>query len=163
MALANLPGNIFAYYATDYLGRKVTLLVSMLASAGSIFSILKIHSTTGTTVFSCVFAGVSVAGWNSLNILSAENFATRYAVWAMGLPLLVSVLSLPPFVSLLFLFFLLRIRCFFLLLSGLFSVTCFYFRLPATIPTPFALLPAINQQTRRGVWLPLGHPAALAA
>jgi len=84
VALANLPGNIFAYYATDYLGRKVTLLVSMLASAGSIFSILKIHSTTGTTVFSCVFAGVSVAGWNSLNILSAENFATRKRAAAFG-------------------------------------------------------------------------------
>lgn len=47
VALANIPGNLFAFWGVDWLGRRKTLLVSMLASAASVFSILEIHSTTG--------------------------------------------------------------------------------------------------------------------
>ncbi|EGD77660.1 hypothetical protein PTSG_08752 [Salpingoeca rosetta] len=85
VALANIPGNAFAFWGVDWLGRRKTLLISMLASAASVFSILKIHSTAGTTAFSCVFSGVSVAGWNALNILSAELYTTRQRGAAFGL------------------------------------------------------------------------------
>jgi hypothetical protein len=64
VACSNLPGNIFAYWSLDRLGRRLTLFLSMIASAASVFSILEVDSSAGTTVFSCVFAAVSVAGWN---------------------------------------------------------------------------------------------------
>eukprot|EP00730_Choanoeca_flexa_P002278 TRINITY_DN10985_c0_g4_i2.p1 TRINITY_DN10985_c0_g4~~TRINITY_DN10985_c0_g4_i2.p1 ORF type:complete len:579 (+),score=80.45 TRINITY_DN10985_c0_g4_i2:171-1739(+) len=85
VACSNLPGNIFAYWSLDRLGRRITLIVSMMASAASVFSILEINSTAGTTIFSCVFAAVSVAGWNALSILSAELFPTSHRGAAFGL------------------------------------------------------------------------------
>eukprot|EP00049_Salpingoeca_infusionum_P027077 m.30163 g.30163 ORF g.30163 m.30163 type:complete len:568 (-) comp9254_c0_seq1:137-1840(-) len=84
VALANLPGNIFALWAVEKLGRKVTLISSMAVSAVSIVSILEIHTSTGTTAFSCVFSGVSVAGWNALSILTAELYSTRKRGAAFG-------------------------------------------------------------------------------
>eukprot|EP00045_Choanoeca_perplexa_P010210 m.102744 g.102744 ORF g.102744 m.102744 type:complete len:570 (-) comp15194_c0_seq1:68-1777(-) len=85
VACANLPGNIFAYWSLDRLGRRLTLILSMIASAASVFSILEINSSAGTTIFSCVFAAVSVAGWNALSILSAELFPTSRRGAAFGL------------------------------------------------------------------------------
>eukprot|EP00055_Hartaetosiga_balthica_P010728 m.46796 g.46796 ORF g.46796 m.46796 type:complete len:545 (+) comp7288_c0_seq1:224-1858(+) len=84
VALANLPGNVFAFWAVDKLGRRMTLVVSMLVSALSVFSIFGIHTTIGTTIFSCFFSAVSVAGWNALNILSTEKFPTAQRAAAFG-------------------------------------------------------------------------------
>jgi len=84
-ALANLPGNVLSAYTVEWIGRAKTLALSMLVSAVAVFCIPAVKTTTATIVFSCVFNGVSVGGWNALNILSTELFPTRQRGSAFGL------------------------------------------------------------------------------
>eukprot|EP00051_Salpingoeca_urceolata_P004170 m.63245 g.63245 ORF g.63245 m.63245 type:complete len:450 (-) comp13437_c0_seq1:26-1375(-) len=84
VSVSNLPGNLACLWALDRIGSKATLAISMWTSAASVLTIFAVHSSTGTTVFSCAFSGLSVAGWNSLDVLSAELFPTELRGTAFG-------------------------------------------------------------------------------
>jgi len=50
----------------------------MLISGISVFFIWWVKATEDVVVIlSCVFNGVSIAGWNALNVLSASSFPTE--------------------------------------------------------------------------------------
>lgn len=85
VALSNLPGNIFATWAVEKLGRRKTMAVSMALSGICVFMIPRLHKTSETVAFSCIFSAVSVAGWNTLDILSTEMFTTALRGCAFGL------------------------------------------------------------------------------
>lgn len=85
VALSNLPGNAFAYFMVDNIGRKWTLIISLVLSGSSVFSVLFISSTSGVTAFSCVFAAVSVAAWNALDVIVVELFPTQNRSSAFGI------------------------------------------------------------------------------
>lgn len=48
VGLANLPGNTFSYLMVDRIGRKWTLVLSLILSGACVFVVLAITSTTGT-------------------------------------------------------------------------------------------------------------------
>jgi len=84
-ALSNLPGNIFTIIVIDRLGRKTLLASSMVLSAVSVFFIATLHSKLESVIFSCIFGGISVIGWNALDVLSMELFPTELRSTATGL------------------------------------------------------------------------------
>lgn len=84
VATANLPGNVFAYFAVDRLGRKWTLWTSLSLSGIAVFFILGVKTTAGVTVFSSVFAAVSVSSWNVLDVMMVEYFPTHTRSTAFG-------------------------------------------------------------------------------
>eukprot|EP00042_Codosiga_hollandica_P040885 m.357899 g.357899 ORF g.357899 m.357899 type:complete len:556 (+) comp55978_c1_seq1:140-1807(+) len=84
-AIANLPGNIISAWSVEAIGRARTLVISMIVSAICVFFIFFVKTTAGVTAFSCVFAAVSVGGWNALNLLSTEPFPTKQRGSAYGL------------------------------------------------------------------------------
>lgn len=77
VALANLPGNIASVYLVDALGRRLTACLCM---AGACISALLFAAAPAygswPTVAACVFNGISVGGWNSLDMISSELFPT---------------------------------------------------------------------------------------
>eukprot|EP01097_Dermamoeba_algensis_P002257 TRINITY_DN1900_c0_g2_i1.p1 TRINITY_DN1900_c0_g2~~TRINITY_DN1900_c0_g2_i1.p1 ORF type:complete len:613 (-),score=96.30 TRINITY_DN1900_c0_g2_i1:737-2575(-) len=85
---ANLPGNIISSLLVDRLGRKWLLVCSMLGSglvAGLLSLLLWQGTSQGVVVaLACLFNGISVGGWNSLDVLSAESFPTVLRTTAMG-------------------------------------------------------------------------------
>lgn len=83
-ALSNLPGNIFTIFLMDKIGRKILLVSSMVISGASVFSILLISNRTTNLIVSCVFGGVSVIGWNALDVLSTELFPTKIRSTGIG-------------------------------------------------------------------------------
>lgn len=84
VALSNLPGNLFSSWAVERLGRRMLLVLCLAVSGGCVFSIFGVHSSLGTVVFSCVFSGVSVGGWNALDVLSVELYHTDKRSTAFG-------------------------------------------------------------------------------
>lgn len=84
ISLAQLPGTILSAYSIQLLGRKPTLTLSLLLSGISIFFVLMVSSTAERIASSCLFSGVSVAAWNTLNVVSAELFSTEIRASAYG-------------------------------------------------------------------------------
>lgn len=85
VGLANLPGNAFSYLLVDRVGRKWTLVLSLILSGAAVFIVLAITSTDGVVAFSCVFAAVSVSAWNALDVLVVELFPTKVRTTAFGI------------------------------------------------------------------------------
>ncbi|KAI0209926.1 Synaptic vesicle glycoprotein 2C [Lamellibrachia satsuma] len=83
-AAANLPGNIFTIVLIDRIGRKSLLVASMLVSGGSVFFVWFLKTKTQSLIMSCVFSGVSVIGWNVLDVLGVELFPTHLRSTAAG-------------------------------------------------------------------------------
>uniref|UniRef100_X1ZMR5 Major facilitator superfamily (MFS) profile domain-containing protein n=1 Tax=Capitella teleta TaxID=283909 RepID=X1ZMR5_CAPTE len=83
-ALSNLPGNIFTLLVIDRIGRKPLLVSSMLISGLSVFFIYLLKTQRDSIIMSCIFGGVSVIGWNTLDVLSVELFPTHLRSTANG-------------------------------------------------------------------------------
>jgi len=86
VAVANVPGNAVAIWTvqSDKIGVRWTLIIALIFSSASIFSIMGVHDFVGTLVSSCFFNAVSVPAWNALNILTTESFKTRHRGTAFG-------------------------------------------------------------------------------
>uniref|UniRef100_A0A3B4WEG2 Synaptic vesicle glycoprotein 2 n=1 Tax=Seriola lalandi dorsalis TaxID=1841481 RepID=A0A3B4WEG2_SERLL len=76
IAASNLPGNIFTILRMDSTGGKA-LLFSLVLSGLSVFFIYVVQTKTQSLVLSCVFSGVSVIAWNSLDVLGTELYPTQ--------------------------------------------------------------------------------------
>jgi MFS family permease len=84
-ALANLPGNMFAIYYIDILGRRKLLCYGMVLAAFSALGFAFGTSIPSVVVTcACLFNAFSVAGWNALDCMSVENFPTDIRTTAMG-------------------------------------------------------------------------------
>eukprot|EP01060_Flectonema_neradi_P040107 TRINITY_DN9034_c0_g1_i1.p1 TRINITY_DN9034_c0_g1~~TRINITY_DN9034_c0_g1_i1.p1 ORF type:complete len:547 (+),score=66.38 TRINITY_DN9034_c0_g1_i1:151-1641(+) len=83
--VANLPGNIASALLVDRLGRKNLLVTSMALSCITCIVLGFQNTLTGTVILSCIYNGVSIAGWNSLGCLSPESFPTSERSTAIGL------------------------------------------------------------------------------
>ncbi|XP_023267239.1 synaptic vesicle glycoprotein 2C-like, partial [Seriola lalandi dorsalis] len=77
IAASNLPGNIFTILRMDSTGGKALLSFSLVLSGLSVFFIYVVQTKTQSLVLSCVFSGVSVIAWNSLDVLGTELYPTQ--------------------------------------------------------------------------------------
>ncbi|PNH04098.1 Synaptic vesicle glycoprotein 2C [Tetrabaena socialis] len=77
VALANLPGNLASIWLVDRLGRRLTACACMAAACGCalLFAAAPARGVW-PLLAACVFNGVSVGGWNSLDMISAELYPT---------------------------------------------------------------------------------------
>ncbi|EFJ41242.1 hypothetical protein VOLCADRAFT_68484, partial [Volvox carteri f. nagariensis] len=86
VSLANLPGNLASIWLVDRLGRRLTACVCM---AGACVCALLFAAAPAQGVWpllaACVFNGVSVGGWNSLDMISAELYPTSLRSSGFGL------------------------------------------------------------------------------
>lgn len=84
-ALANLPGNLFAIYYIETIGRRKMLCYGMVLAAISAIGFAVGTSVPSVVVLcACLFNAFSVAGWNALDCMSVENFPTVIRTTAMG-------------------------------------------------------------------------------
>mmetsp|Transcript_3141 Transcript_3141/g.7574 ORF Transcript_3141/g.7574 Transcript_3141/m.7574 type:complete len:571 (+) Transcript_3141:28-1740(+) len=95
VALANIPGYFAAGRTIDWLGRKKTLIISMVLTGFSLFAILIVKSSpgNGVLIFSCVFAAVSAGAWCALDVLSTERFPTMIRSTALAMLTVVGRIS----------------------------------------------------------------------
>ncbi|TNN79857.1 Synaptic vesicle glycoprotein 2B [Liparis tanakae] len=77
IAASNLPGNIFTIFMVDRLGGKALLSCSLLLSSLSVFLIYVVRTKVQSLVLCCVFSGVSVVTWNTLDVLGTELYPTQ--------------------------------------------------------------------------------------
>eukprot|EP00198_Chlamydomonas_reinhardtii_P010788 XP_001700125.1 predicted protein [Chlamydomonas reinhardtii] len=86
VAMANLPGNLASIYLVDRLGRRLTACACM---AGACVCALAFAAAPASgpwpLLAACVFNGVSVGGWNSLDMISAELYPTSLRSSGFGL------------------------------------------------------------------------------
>ena len=84
-ALANLPGNIISILTIETYGRRRLLSYGMSLAALSCVG-FGVGSSSVSVVLLCstLFNCFSVIGWNSLDIMSCENFPTAVRTSAMG-------------------------------------------------------------------------------
>jgi len=79
-------GNIVSVYLVDWLGRRLTACVCL---AGACVSALAFAAAPPTgawaLVAACVFNGISVGGWNALDLISAELYPTSVRSAGVGL------------------------------------------------------------------------------
>ena len=83
-ALSNLPGNIITILIIDRVGRKLLLSGSMIVSAGCVFLLYVVESSSAGLALTCTFSGVSTVGWNAIDVLQAEVFPTHVRSTASG-------------------------------------------------------------------------------
>uniref|UniRef100_A0A4W5PSY3 Synaptic vesicle glycoprotein 2 n=1 Tax=Hucho hucho TaxID=62062 RepID=A0A4W5PSY3_9TELE len=83
-AASNLPGNIFTILLMDVIGGKALLCCSLLLSSVSVFLIYEVKTKAQSLLISCVFSGVSVVAWNSLDVLGTELYPTQLRSSALG-------------------------------------------------------------------------------
>jgi MFS transporter, VNT family, synaptic vesicle glycoprotein 2 len=86
-AASQLPGSIASLFLVRHFSPATTLALNMLLSAVTIFFYLVVSTDTAIVAVSCVFAMVSIGGWNALNILSTQYFpasirSTAYGIFA---------------------------------------------------------------------------------
>lgn len=70
----------------DWLGRRLTACVCLAGACGAalLFAFAPADPVWSVAA-ACIFNGISVGGWNALDLLSAELFATEARSTAMGL------------------------------------------------------------------------------
>ncbi|KAG2434782.1 hypothetical protein HXX76_007667 [Chlamydomonas incerta] len=86
VALANLPGNLASIYLVDRLGRRLTACACMAAACVCALAFAAAPATGPWPLLAaCVFNGVSVGGWNSLDMISAELYPTSLRASGFGL------------------------------------------------------------------------------
>ncbi|XP_066270214.1 synaptic vesicle glycoprotein 2C-like [Branchiostoma lanceolatum] len=83
--LAVLPGNIFSALMMDRIGRLYMLVGSMAISAVSVFFIWVGNSESNIVGMSCLFNGVTIMAWNSLDVITTELYPTGKRSTAFGL------------------------------------------------------------------------------
>jgi MFS family permease len=74
VAISQLPGNVIATLLMDRVGRGKILAAAMAASACCTVGIAFIKDGAQVVALMCIFSGVSIAGWNALDIVSAELY-----------------------------------------------------------------------------------------
>ena len=84
VALSNLPGNLASAWLVEVIGRKWTLVSSMAVACVSMVLFLLVENTWQNVAAVCLFNGLSVGGWNVLDVQSAEAFPTQIRSTAMG-------------------------------------------------------------------------------
>ncbi|CAF98389.1 unnamed protein product [Tetraodon nigroviridis] len=84
VALSNLPGNILTILLMDTTGGRVLLSGSLVVSSLSIFLIYVVQTRGQSLLLSCIFSGVSVICWNSLDVLGTELYPTQLRSSALG-------------------------------------------------------------------------------
>ncbi|XP_072349159.1 synaptic vesicle glycoprotein 2C isoform X2 [Scyliorhinus torazame] len=84
IAAANLPGNIFTILLMDLLGGKVLLCASLFLSGICAFFIWEVSTKAQSLVVSCIFSGISVIAWNSLDVIGLELYPTHLRSSALG-------------------------------------------------------------------------------
>ncbi|XP_037622159.1 synaptic vesicle glycoprotein 2B [Sebastes umbrosus] len=84
IAVSNLPGNIFTILVMNRTGGKALLSCSLLVSSLSVFLIYVVQTKAQSLIVSCVFSGVSVIAWNSLDVLGTELYPTQLRSSALG-------------------------------------------------------------------------------
>lgn len=86
VALANLPGNIASLYMVDRLGRRLTCCLCLAGAciAALLFAQAPAHGAW-PLVAACFFNGISVGGWNSLDVVTTELYPTAVRASGMGL------------------------------------------------------------------------------
>eukprot|EP00038_Savillea_parva_P006044 m.161347 g.161347 ORF g.161347 m.161347 type:complete len:550 (-) comp12063_c0_seq1:119-1768(-) len=93
VSLANIPGYLMAGKTIDWLGRKNTLIISMVMTGVTLFLILIVKHGNGPLIFSCIFAAVSAGAWCALDVLSVERFPTAIRSSALAMLTVVGRLS----------------------------------------------------------------------
>lgn len=84
-ALANLPGNIVSILYVEKIGRRQLLFYGMvLAGLSTVGFALGTSVPAVVVICATLFNALSVAGWNSLDCMSVENFPTEIRTSAMG-------------------------------------------------------------------------------
>ncbi|KAG2490792.1 hypothetical protein HYH03_010714 [Edaphochlamys debaryana] len=85
VSLANLPGNLASIWLVDRLGRRLTACICM-AGACACALLFAAAPARGAwpLLAACVFNGVSVGGWNSLDMISAELYPTSLRASGFG-------------------------------------------------------------------------------
>ncbi|CAL8296034.1 unnamed protein product [Boreogadus saida] len=84
VAASNLPGNIFTIFVMDRVGGKTLLSCSLMVSSVSVFFIYMVQTKAGSLALSCIFSGVSVIGWNALDVVGTELYPTQLRSSALG-------------------------------------------------------------------------------
>jgi len=84
VACANAPGNIISLLLVDRLGRNPLMSTSMVGASLAALAAWMVEDPFSTGILFCIFNGLSVIGWNVLDILSAEMFPTSLRGVAMG-------------------------------------------------------------------------------
>ncbi|GLC41648.1 hypothetical protein PLESTB_000693100 [Pleodorina starrii] len=86
VSLANLPGNLASIWLVDRLGRRKTACVCMAGACVCALLFAAAPAQGGWPLAAaCVFNGVSVGGWNSLDMISAELYPTSLRSSGFGL------------------------------------------------------------------------------
>ncbi|ETN13119.1 hypothetical protein PPTG_08047 [Phytophthora nicotianae INRA-310] len=87
-AAANLPGNIMTALLMDRLGGRRILAISMLLSAGCATGFAYANSSASgaatIVLLASGFNAFSTAGWNAIDLMSAESFPTDVRTTGMG-------------------------------------------------------------------------------
>lgn len=83
-SLAQLPGSLSSAAMVKTIGTKGTLISSLFLSTIAIFVLIRVSSDLAVTISMCVFSGVSVMGWNVINIISVDMFPVDYRSTAFG-------------------------------------------------------------------------------
>lgn len=88
-AAANLPGNIMTALLMDRLGGRRILAISMLLSAGCATGFAYANSSASgaaaIVLLASGFNAFSTAGWNAIDLMSAESFPTDVRTTGMGM------------------------------------------------------------------------------
>ncbi|OWZ20689.1 Synaptic vesicle glycoprotein 2A [Phytophthora megakarya] len=88
-AAANLPGNIMTALLLDRLGGRRILAISMLLSAGCATGFAYANSSASGVASIVLLASgynaFSTAGWNAIDLMSAESFPTDIRTTGMGM------------------------------------------------------------------------------
>jgi MFS transporter, VNT family, synaptic vesicle glycoprotein 2 len=84
VAASNFPGNVISAAIVDIVGRRYLLAGSMFIAGGFALGMAMVSMPTALVILACVFNGISVGGWNSLDIVSVEVFPTTLRGAAMG-------------------------------------------------------------------------------
>ncbi|KAL3671274.1 hypothetical protein V7S43_003206 [Phytophthora oleae] len=87
-AAANLPGNLMTAVLMDHLGGRRILAISMLLSAGCATGFAYANSAASgaaaIVLLASGFNAFSTAGWNAIDLMSAESFPTDVRTTGMG-------------------------------------------------------------------------------
>jgi len=76
-ALASLPGNIAGALLINIIGGRVQLVVALVLSALSVFSIWRVPSTHAVVLgVSCVFSAITVTVFGSLDVVVMNTYDT---------------------------------------------------------------------------------------
>lgn len=84
VAVSSIPGNLITIILVNRLGRRPLMAGSMILSAVSVFFFTLVQNRAGMIAMSCIFSGMSVVGFNVLDMMSIENYPTHLRTTAFG-------------------------------------------------------------------------------